>query len=228
MTDKIDSGAVGRAHHWTSRAEIARLAASFLTRPRTSLGGGGGGGTKLSVWADGGFEEAGRCRRRACISSLMQILITKAPSPWQSFADFSHSLARNSISEIIGSFFSGAISSCLLVGGGWGVGKALRRPGKGLALRRIVSAEFWDVDEWQRIRRIRVKVWPQAVRRHTPAEKVTDRDDRLRRWNFHLNAIQPAPNMHLADLGIRDALTNTARQMRLATGHFDCLNEGFF
>jgi len=105
-----------------------------------------------------------------------------------------------------------AISRSLMVGG-W---------------RRGISAEFWDVDEWQRIRRIRVKVWPQAVRRHTPAEKVTDRDDRLRRWNFHLNAIQPAPNMHLADLGIRDALTNTARQMRLATGHFDCLNEGFF
>ena len=105
-----------------------------------------------------------------------------------------------------------AISRSLMVGG-W---------------RRGISAEFWAFAVWQCVRRIRIKVWAQAVRRHAPIKKIANRDDGFRRRHFHLDAIQPTPNMHLANLRVRDAITNPAGQMCLTAGHFDCLSKGFF
>lgn len=92
--------------------------------------------------------------------------------------------------------------------------------------RRLASADFHIGRE--SIRRIRVKVWTQAMWRHAPAEEVAYRNHRLGRRNLHLDVIQPAPDMHLPDLGAGDAITDAARQMRLAASQFDCLSKGFF
>lgn len=92
--------------------------------------------------------------------------------------------------------------------------------------RRLAKADFHIGGEG--IRRVRVKVWSQAMWRHAPAEEVADRNHCLGRGNLHLDVIQPAPNMHLPDLGAGDAITDAARQMRLAASQFDCLSKGFF
>lgn len=48
--------------------------------------------------------------------------------------------------------------------------------------------------------RVRIDVRAQLVRRHAVSEKVGDRQHDICRWHFELDLVQPAPDMHLADL----------------------------
>ena len=47
---------------------------------------------------------------------------------------------------------------------------------------------------------VRIDVRAQLVRRHAVAEKVGDRQHDIGRRHFELDLVQPAPDMHLADL----------------------------
>lgn len=53
--------------------------------------------------------------------------------------------------------------------------------------------------------------------RDLPCDGIADRNHRLSGGNFHLDAVDPAPDMHLADFRARRALSDTARQRRLTT-----------
>ncbi|MBS1198136.1 MAG: hypothetical protein H6R18_1921 [Proteobacteria bacterium] len=87
------------------------------------------------------------------------------------------------------------------------------------ASRRLLKIA--DKSRRNRIGRYWVKVWPQLVRRNAVAQKICNRNHGLSRRHFELDAIKPAPDMHLTDLAVGDAIPNATRQMRLATGHFD-------
>lgn len=73
--------------------------------------------------------------------------------------------------------------------------------------------------------RVRIQVRPQLMRRYAPAKKIADRNDGLRRRNLHLNTVEPAPDVHLPDLGAGDTIADAARQMCLTPSEVNGCNE---
>lgn len=76
-----------------------------------------------------------------------------------------------------------------------------------------------------RISRVRVEVRPNVMRGHPIPEKFGDRDHHVCRRNFHLDLIDPTPDMHLSDLGTWNSLANAACQIDLTTGQLDCFEK---
>lgn len=100
------------------------------------------------------------------------------------------------------------------------------------ALLNFGNWRFSGVDRrnsgWQRVGRVRVQVRAKIVWRHSPSERIGDGQHHIGGRNFHLCLVEPAPNGDLTDLGVGDALADTARQLRLPTGKLDSFGKGFF
>lgn len=80
----------------------------------------------------------------------------------------------------------------------------------------------------KRIVRVGIEVRAQIVGRDLPVAGRGNRNHSLGRRDLHLDVVEPAPDMHLADLRVRKAFANAARQMDLTTGKIDRFLKGFF
>lgn len=71
-----------------------------------------------------------------------------------------------------------------------------------------------------------VDIRAQLVGGDLPADGFGNRDHHFGGRDFRLDAVQPAPDMHLADLGLRQPGPDTPRQRRLASGEFNGFLKG--
>lgn len=74
--------------------------------------------------------------------------------------------------------------------------------------------------------RVWVEVRAEIVGRQTVIKEGSDWDHHVGWRHFDLDLIEPAPDVHLADLGIWNALADAARQIDLATGQLDRFEKG--
>lgn len=87
--------------------------------------------------------------------------------------------------------------------------------------RRLFDAAWAIGASRQRIGRVWIQIRPQLVRRHAVTERLSDRNHHFGRGNFDFGLIEPAPYMHLPDLGFRYLRADKPCQVGLTAGKGD-------